>query len=108
MIHRILSALESQDYLTLSQCFARDGQYIDYCPGLNGDQNYFVYGREAIEMFFRNRFVNMRFVVGSVRAESASEGTYFGSYHAPYVYARVRIEKTDDSGLVEKLVVTPA
>lgn len=108
MIKRILKALEAQDYRGLADCFSVDCRYFDYCPSLNGEENYFVYGREAVEMFFRNRFVHKHFEIGSPREEGPECGTFFGSYDAPYVYARIRIEETDSDGLVKKLVVSPA
>ena len=59
-------------------------------------------------MFFRNRFVHNHFEIASPKAESETEATYFGYYDAPYIYARLRIEETDEHGMVVKLVVSPA
>jgi len=108
MINRILQALYSKDYTALSKCFAKNCKYFDYCPSLSGKDNYFVYGRDMVEMFFRNRFVHKHFEIASPRAESDTEATFFGYYGAPLVYARLRIEAVDEQGLVVKLVVSPA
>ena len=108
MINKVLKALKEKDYVGLAQCFSKDCKYSDYCPSLNGKQNYFVHGREGVEMFFRNRFVFDHFEIGSTRAESETEGTFFGYYDAPYVYARLRIEGFDEDGLITKLVISAA
>ena len=108
MINKLLKALYEKDYVGLAECFARDCKYSDYCPSLNGNPNYFVNGKEGVEMFFRNRFVFNHFEIASPRAESETEGTFFGYYDAPYVYARIRIEGTDENGLITKLVISAA
>ncbi|MBQ8830580.1 MAG: nuclear transport factor 2 family protein [Oscillospiraceae bacterium] len=108
MINKLLKALHEKDYFGLAACFAPNCKYYDYCPSLNGHENYFVHGREMVEMFFRNRFVHNHFEIASPRAESETEGTFFGSYDAPFVYARLRIEGTDENGLITKLVISAA
>lgn len=108
MIERVLKALETQDYTALAACFSKDGRYFDYCPALHGAQNYFVYGREAVEMFFRNRFVHQHFEIGSPRVEGPDQGSYFGAYDGPFTYARIRIEAVDEAGLIQLLVASPA
>ena len=108
MINKLLKSLYEKDYVGLAECFARDCKYSDYCPSLNGKPNYFVNGKEGVEMFFRNRFVFNHFEIASPRAESETEGTFFGYYDAPYVYARVRIEGLDENGLITKLVISAA
>ena len=107
MIERIMSALENRQYKELSECFAADGIYVDYCPALEGGECYYVYGREAIEMFFRNRFVHEHFEAASVRIEGAERATFFGYYDAPFVFASAEVESTDESGLVTRFTVRP-
>lgn len=108
MINKVITALIEKDYQGLAECFARDCRYSDYCPSLNGKENYFLYGREAVEMFFRNRFVHNHFEAASPVIESEQSATFFGSYDAPFVYARIRIEALADDGSIEKIVISPA
>ena len=55
MIEKYIEAMQKGDYKALAACFAPKCRYFDYCPiGANHD-NYHVYGREAIEMFFHHR-----------------------------------------------------
>ncbi len=108
MVEKLLDALCRGDYLGMAALFSRDCRYFDYCPLLNGKQGYFVYGREAVEMFFRNRFVQGRFEAASPVAEDERTGSYFGAYEGPFVFARLRIEELDEDGLIRKLTVCPA
>ena len=56
MIKKYIEAMQKGDYKALAACFAPKCRYFDYCPiGANHD-NYHVYGREAIEMFFHHKF----------------------------------------------------
>ena len=108
MIERIMQALSEKAYKALSECFSKDAVYLDYCPALEGKECYYIYGREAIEMFFRNRFVHGHFEVASVRIESERKATYFGFYDAPFLYAAAEIDGMDENGFVVKFVARPA
>ena len=108
MIEKLLTALCQGDYLGMAALFSRDCRYFDYCPLLNGKQGYFVYGREAVEMFFRNRFVQDHFEAASPKAEDSRTGSFFGSYDGPFVFARLRIEELDGDGLIRRVTVCPA
>ncbi len=107
MIEKVLKALEEKDYRTFASCFADNGKFFDYGPSCNGLDNYFVYGRAHVEMFFRNRFVHDHLRIGQARAEGPTRGSYFASYDGPYVYIRFEIEETDENGLILKAVAHP-
>lgn len=108
MIRQAMSALEARDYKAFSACFSEDGKYFDYCPSCNGKDNYFVYGRAGIEMFFRNRFTFEHLIVSDPVAENEKTASFFGAYEGPYLFARFEIEAQDDDGLIKKAVVHPA
>ena len=108
MIVKLLEALCRGDYLGVAALMSRDCRYFDYCPLLNGKQGYFLYGREAVEMFFRNRFVHGHFEAASPQVEDDRTGSYFGAYDGPFVFARLRIEETDGDGLIRRVSVCPA
>ena len=108
MVGKLLDALCRGDWLGMAALFSRDCRYFDYCPLLNGKQGYFVYGREAVEMFFRNRFVHGHFEAASPLTEDERTGSFFGSYDGPFVFARLRIEELDGDGLIRRVTVCPA
>jgi hypothetical protein len=108
MIRKLMKALTEKDYKAMAECFSENCKYFDYCPSLNGEQNYFVYGSDCVEMFFRNRFTFDYLEVADPQFEDENTATFFGAYNGPYVYARLKIEAYDDSGLIQKVLVTPA
>jgi hypothetical protein len=108
MIHKVMKALAEKNGLALAACFSEDCRYFDYCPSCNGEQNYFIYGSDCIEMFFRNRFTYDYLEVGDPVIEDDNTASYFGAYCGPYVFARLRIEEYDETGLIKKVVVHPA
>ena len=108
MIERVLEALENKDYKSFSRCFSEFGRYFDYGPSINGKENYFCYGRDFIEMFFKNRFVQDHIRIDCTKKESETSGSYFAAYDGPYVYVRFEIEELDEDGLIKKAVVHPA
>jgi hypothetical protein len=107
LIDRAVTALKNQDYSAFAACFSEDGKYYDYCPSSNGGDNWFVYGREAIEMFFRNRFVHDHLIVSDPVPESERRASFFGAYDGPYLFSMFEIAETDEHGLIQKAVVHP-
>lgn len=107
MIKKALMALENKDYETFAACFSEDCKYFDYCPSCNGKDNYFIYGRACIEMFFRNRFTFEHFMMSDPVVEDEKTASFFGAYDGPYVFARFSVEEYDAAGLIKKAVVHP-
>lgn len=107
MIEKALKAMVDRDYKTFAACFSEDCKYFDYCPSCNGKDNYFVYGSDGIEMFFRNRFTFEHILVSDPVVEDEKTASFFGAYEGPYIFARFRIEEFDASGLIKKAVVHP-
>ena len=108
MIGKVMQAMENKDYKALAECFADRGKLFDYGPACNGLDSYFCYGRDHIEMFYRNRFVHDHLRIGQTRVEGNSRGSYFASYDGPYVYVRFEIERTDENGKILKAIIHPA
>jgi hypothetical protein len=108
MIKKAMDALVRQDYKAFSDCFSEDCKYFDYCPAQHGKDNYVVYGRDGVEMFFRNRFAFDLLIVAQPVIEDENTASFFGAYDAPFVFARFEIEATDEAGLIRRAVVHPA
>ena len=51
MINKVLKALKEKDYVGLAQCFSKDCKYSDYCPSLNGKQNYLFTAVRVLRCF---------------------------------------------------------
>ena len=55
-IEKYIDALQKCDNKGLSELFTVEGSLADYCPNSSGHHEYHVYGKEAIDMFFKNKF----------------------------------------------------
>lgn len=108
MIEKALKALVDMDWKAFSECFSEDCKYHDYCPSMSGKDNWFVYGRASVEMFFRNRFTFEHLFVAEPAVEDGRTASFFGAYDGPYIFARFRIEEFDGDGLIRKAVVHPS
>jgi hypothetical protein len=108
MIEKALNALVNKDPAAFAECFSEDGKYFDYCPSCNEKDNFFVYGRDCVEMFFRSRFLLGYLTVSEALVEDANTGSFFAAYYGPYIFARFQIEEFDEKGLIKKAVVHPA
>lgn len=108
MIEKAINAMMDKDYRALASCFSEDCTYFDYCPLLNGDSGYFIYGSDCLEMFFMPKLTFGEFTVAEPVIESEKSATFFGSYNGPYFYARFFIEEYDSAGLIKKAVIHPA
>jgi hypothetical protein len=107
LLDKAVAALRDRDYKTFASCFSEDGKYFDYCPSSNGGDNWFAYGRESVEMFFRNRFVHDHLTVSDPVPVSDWRASFFGAYDGPYLYAMFEIAEIGDDGLIQKAIVHP-
>lgn len=108
MVERVINAMMEKDSKTLASYFSEDCRYFDYCPYLNGETGFFIYGSDCLEMFFMTKLPSGEFRVAEPIIESENCASFFGSYSGPYLYARLCIEDYDTSGLIKKAVVHPA
>ena len=108
LLKKIAAALEDRDSVAFADCFSKNGKYFDYCPMLNGGEDWVAYGSAGIEMFFRNRFAFDMLSVSDPVIESEKAMTFFGAYNGPYIYALFEIKEIGDDGLIQKAVVYPA
>lgn len=108
MIEKYIEAMLNGDYKALAACFAPHCRYFDYCPiGTNRD-NYHVYGREAIEMFFHHKFTFRILSITDPVIESETSANFLVAYGGTYLSARATIEMATEDGLIQELTVRPA
>lgn len=108
MIEKYIEAMMARDYQALAACFAAKCRYFDYCPiGVNRD-NYHVYGRTAIEMFFHNKFTFGILSISDPVIESPTCANFLVAYGGTYLHARATIELYTEDGLIQELTVRPA
>lgn len=114
VINDFVSAMQNKDHQALAACFTQGCYLIDYCPSMAQRQNSFVYGRNAIEMFFHNKFMFNGF--GMLDAHIINERTvnFYADYNGTIVHALAQIENCSDGScslddsLIRELVIRPA
>ena len=57
VINDFVAAMQAKDHRALAACFAEECRLVDYCPSQVKRPNAFLYGRNAIEMFYHNKFM---------------------------------------------------
>ena len=109
MINRLIDAFRKMDYAAVKNCFEDSDkvQYIDYCPINVGFDNYFIYGSNAIEIFFRSSFAYNTFSIYEEQIENDNTATFFGCHNSKFYFARLTIEELGYNGLIKKVVVRP-
>ena len=102
-------AMENKDYKALSRCFAERCRMYDYCPAGAGEENYYIYGNRAVDMFYHNKFVLGGLTVYDPVIVDERTVNFYCSYGGVIIHAVATIENYDPkSGLIKELVIRPA
>ena len=102
-IEKYIDAIENKDYEGLGSLFTKDGHYCDYCANGTAQHDYHLYGREAISMFFRNKFLCRQYSILEPTVLSPSQAEFiacFGGYH---VMAIVTLQQLSADGHIRRL-----
>ena len=113
VINDFISAMMNKDHEALAACFVENCRFIDYCPSLAHKQDTFLYGPNAINMYFHNRFMFNGFTMQDPRITSDRTANFFVNYSGTLVHAVAAIEAYSDSSsledtLIKELVIRPA
>ena len=100
-IEKYVEAMENKDFAGLAELFTPDGILCDYCTTSASQQEYHIYGKEAINMFFRRYSILDAEVVNDEQAEFIAN---FGGYN---IMAIATVRETDENGLIQRLTVRP-
>ena len=100
LIEQYIRALEQCVHTALSELFAPEGTIRDYCPTSTGRAHeYHVYGKEAIDMFFRNKFVFRQYHIYGAEILSDTQAKFFATIGGYCVMAIATIRRVDENGL---------
>lgn len=108
VIERYIDAMLAGDWVALADCFEPRCTYFDFCPIGTNMQNYHVYGKEAVEMFFNNKFFFKTVVIYDPVIESDTKANYLVAYAGQNLHVQATIDKISDNGLIEIMVIRPA
>lgn len=106
-IEKYIEALQRCDNKALAEVFAPDGTLRDYCPNSTGRQEYHVYGREAIDMFFKNKFSFRQYQISEAEIVNDEQAEFIASIGGYYVMAIATVRRVDENGLITRLTVRP-
>lgn len=106
-IEKYVEALKRCDNKGLAEIFAEDGTLRDYCPNATGRQEYHVYGREAIDMFFKNKFTFRQYLISEAEIVNDEQAEFIASIGGYYVMCIATVRRVDENGLISRLTVRP-
>ncbi len=106
-IEKYIDALQKCDNHALAEIFAPDGTLRDYCPNSAGRQEHHVYGREAIDMFFKNKFSFRQYLISDAEIVNDNQAEFVACIGGYYVMAIATVRRVDENGLIARLTVRP-
>ena len=106
-IEKFVKAMENKDFAGLAELFVKDGTISDYCSNGTAQSEYHVYGKEAINMFFRNKFTFGKCSISEAQVVNDTQAEYAANYGGYLVMAIATVRRMDENGLIERLTVRP-
>ena len=114
VINDLVTAMQNKDHEALAACFEEDCRLFDYCPSVAGRQNAVLYGRNAIEMSYHNKFMFGGFGMLDPHVVDERTVNFYADYNGTIIHALAQIENcndgvcTLDNSLIQELVIRPA
>lgn len=105
-IEKYIDAALNKDYEAVAQLFTKYGHYNDYTPNGALQHEFHVYGREAIAMFFRNKFFFHQYSLEEPKILNDFQIEFVASFGDFYIVALANFEYAED-GQILRLTVRP-
>lgn len=106
-IENYLRALETRDFESLGELFTREGHYCDYCANGASQHEYHLYGKEAIAMFFRNKFLFCQYSILEPAILNDRQAEFIAQFGDYSVMALVSLQQLSEDGHIRRLTVRP-
>lgn len=106
-IEKYVEVMENKDFAGLAGLFARDGILCDYCTSSSAQKEYHIYGREAINMFFRNKFGFRQYSIAEAEVVNDTQAEFLADFGGYHIMAIATVREVDENGLIRKLTVRP-
>ena len=107
-IEKYIDAMENKDFSVLAELFTKDGILCDYCStAASSQREYHIYGREAINMFFRNKFGFRQYSIMESEIVNDTQAEFIANFGGYNIMAIATVREVDENGLIQKLTVRP-
>jgi hypothetical protein len=106
-IEKYVEAMENKDFAGLAELFAKDGVLCDYCTNSSTQRQYHIYGREAINMFFRNKFGFRQYSIMSPEVVNEKQAEFIANFGGYHIMAIATVRELDEEGFIKMLTVRP-
>ena len=106
-IEKYVEAMENKDFAGLANLFTKSGILCDYCTNSSSQQEYHIYGREAINMFFRNKFGFRQYSIAEAEVKNDIQAEFIANFGGYNIMAIATVRGVDENGLIERLTVRP-
>lgn len=104
-IELYIKALEEKDFEGLGNLFTKDGHYCDYCANGTPQHEYHLYGKEAISMFFRNKFLFCQSSIIEPVILNSRQAEFIASFGGYNVMAIASLQQLSGDGHIKRLTV---
>lgn len=110
-INDFVEGMMNKDHEKLASCFGRFCRYIDYCPSMADRENVFLYGANAIEMYYHNKFMFNGFTMHDPHVVDERTVNFYVDYNGIMVQAIAEIGGyVDEDGetKINELIIRPS
>ncbi|MBD5454560.1 MAG: hypothetical protein HDR30_09655 [Lachnospiraceae bacterium] len=106
-IEKYVEAMENKDFAALAEMFTKDGILSDYCANSSAQKEYHIYGKEAINMFFRNRFGFRQYSIAEAEVVNDTQAEFVANFGGYNIMAIATVREVNEDGLIQMLTVRP-
>ena len=83
------------------------GTLCDYCTASSTQHEYHIYGRETINMFFRNKFGFRQYSISEAEVVNEKQAEFIANFSGYHIMAIATVLEADENGLIKRLTVRP-
>ena len=106
-IEKYIETMENKDFAGLAELFTKDAILSDYCSTTASQEEYHIYGKEAINMFFRNKFGFRRYSIMEAEVVNDTQAEFIANFGGYNIMAIATVREVDENGFIERLTVRP-
>lgn len=106
-IEKYIEAMTNKDFAGLAELFTGDGILCDYCTNSSSQKEYHIYGKEAINMFFRNKFGFRQYSIDDAEVVNDTQAEFVANFGGYHIMAIATVREVNENGQIQMLTVRP-